>query len=101
MVKSNGAWEFFTFSPAQYATRTTETAPHAFTVLELVKLIRHVRFTPIAVNRSAKTNVRFVPILLKKSVFANELIFSGALMRPPQNYVGDHVINPPSNVQAP
>jgi hypothetical protein len=44
---------------------------------------------------------RSPPILLKKSVSANELIFSGALMRPPQNYVGHHVINPPSNVQAP
>jgi len=39
-------------------------------------------------------------LLLKKSVYATEAIFLGALMRSSENYAGDHVINPFSNVGA-
>jgi len=38
--------------------------------------------------------------LLKKSVFANELIFPGALMRSSENYMEGHVINPLFNARA-
>jgi hypothetical protein len=38
--------------------------------------------------------------LLKKFVYATDAIVLGALMRSSENYAGDHVINPFSNVQA-
>jgi hypothetical protein len=43
--------------------------------------------------------VRFGSILLKKSVFTNDPIFPEALVRSSENYVGDRIINLPSNGQ--
>lgn len=38
-----------------------------------------------------------MPILLKKSAFTDDLIFSEALVRSSENYVGDYAINSLSN----
>ena len=55
---------------------------------------------PEADSLPQSQNVRVLPILLKKSDSANELIISGALMRSSEDCVGDYVISPFSNVWA-
>jgi hypothetical protein len=42
-------------------------------------------------------DVRFVPIVLKKSVFTDDPNFAEALVRLPENHLGDLIINPPFN----
>jgi hypothetical protein len=66
----------------------------------MVEPLRHRQTKEAATdmfNLTPPRHISTLPIVLKKSVFTDHRNFAEALVRLPENYLGDLIINPPFN----